>query len=76
MHYLFTLSGVHRVTLCKLHESSRATRGPVIYLSFRPEYMQNSVSDAAEGRIVASVTRVDQAGHMVNCTFLTHGNTN
>jgi len=38
--------------------------------------MQNSVSDATEGRIVASVTRIDQASHMVNCDFPTHGNSN
>jgi hypothetical protein len=38
--------------------------------------MQDSVSDAAEGRMVASVTRIDQAGHMVNCDFLMNGNIN
>jgi len=30
-----------------------------------PEYIQSSVSDISEGRIMASVTRVNQAGHMV-----------
>jgi len=30
-----------------------------------PESIQNSLSDASEGRIVASVTRVEKAGHLI-----------
>ncbi|KAF8816217.1 hypothetical protein BYT27DRAFT_7238055 [Phlegmacium glaucopus] len=34
-------------------------------IDFWPEYSQNALSDASEGRVVASVTRIQQAGHMV-----------
>ena len=39
-------------------------------LSFRPESIQNSLYDASEGRIVASVTRIEQSGHLVTIFFL------
>lgn len=32
---------------------------------FMPVYIQDSLSDSSEGRIVASVTRVEEAGHMI-----------
>ena len=32
--------------------------------SFSPGFIQDSLSDPAEGRIVASVTKVENAGHL------------
>ncbi|PPQ92478.1 hypothetical protein CVT25_010423 [Psilocybe cyanescens] len=35
-----------------------------------PEFIQDSLSDVSEGRVVASVTKVKNAGHMASCSYL------
>ena len=38
-------------------------------LSFSPDFIQDSLSDPAEGRTVVSVTKVENAGHLVGHLF-------
>ena len=50
------------MTSCKIpvHLTQRVTDSLI-----RPEFIQESLSDVAEGRIAASVTKIEDAGHMV-----------
>ena len=34
-----------------------------------PEFIQNSLSDASEGRVVSSVMKIENAGHLVSPLF-------
>jgi hypothetical protein len=41
-----------------------------ILLYRSPEFIQDSLCDVSEGRIVASVTKVQDAGHMVSVSSI------